>query len=64
MKVWKFIITKLTNAKPQKQKQTTPPPQKKTNRKNKTSKTTTPNNQRIEDYIRVYKVTALILYKT
>lgn len=41
-----------------------PPKKKKTNRKNKTSKTTTPNNQRIEDYIRVYKVTALILYKT
>lgn len=38
MKVWKFIITKLTNAKPQKQKQTTPPPkknqQKKQNKQN------------------------------
>lgn len=33
MKVWKFIITKLTNAKPQKQKQTTPPPKKKNQQK-------------------------------
>lgn len=63
MKVWKLIETKLTNAKP-KTKTNYPPPKKKTNRKNKTSKATTPNNQRIEDYIRVYKVTALILYKT
>lgn len=38
MKVWKFIITKLTNAKPQKQKQTTPPPKKKPTEKTKQAK--------------------------